>query len=44
MQQVSRLPVVVPFVPFSSGAEFSGAQLQETFVQFPRSPVEPLDR
>lgn len=43
MLKVSCLPVVVPFVPFSSGAEFSGAQLQETFVQFPRSPVEPLD-
>lgn len=43
MQQASRLPVVVPFVSFSSGAEFSGAKLQETFVQFPCSPVEPLD-
>lgn len=43
MSQVACLPVFVPFVPFSRGAELSGAQLQETFVQFPRSPVEPVD-
>lgn len=37
-------PVVVPLVSFASRVKLDGTKLQETFLQFPSRPVEPVKK